>query len=220
MSIQFQERRIRIGKHICILTRKMQITIAVAALLSAYILGAAILDSSGKEKIRAISTPAASAQTPAAANTASKAPNAQETKIAVHIAGAVCQPGLIQLSAGARVADAIEAAGGLTASADVNALNLAEAIGDGMKIYVPAIGEIAPVLTGKTGAPSPASGKININTAGIEQLTQLDGIGEATAKKIIAYRESHGAFQQIGDIQHVSGIGAAKYAQIQEHICI
>ena len=141
----------------------------------------------------------------------------------VHVAGAVKAPGLVRLFSEARIADAIAAAGGAAESADFESLNLASPVYDGMKLYVPRIGEtpgIIPPATPEAQTGIFSAHKININTAGLSELMQLDGIGEVTAGKIIAYREQHGKFQKEEELMDVSGIGNAKYEKIKDKICV
>ncbi len=148
--------------------------------------------------------------------------------IYIHVDGAVANPGLISLPDGKRVADAIEAAGGLTGSSDISDINLAMRLSDGMKIYVPAKGETAFVIT-----PFPYQGNahptddhseenkiVNINTADKDELMTLSGIGATTADKIIAYRNENGNFVSPEDIMSVSGIGRSKYEAIKDMICV
>lgn len=139
----------------------------------------------------------------------------QET-IKVHICGEVINPGLIEIEVGSRIADAIDFVGGTTDFADISKINLAYILSDGEKIYIPNINdedfENQSSLSGNT--------KININTATVEQLQTLDGIGQSTAETIISYREENGKFTSIEDIKNVSGIGESKFEKIKEKICV
>lgn len=145
----------------------------------------------------------------------------------IHIAGAVVRPGVYELEDGSRVADAVEVAGGFVAEADKNALNLAEFLKDGERLDIPYVAGFVPeedqgfvVIT--EGTPSPLAGDelININTASIDELDKLPGIGQTTAAKIIEYRTANGPFATIEDIINVSGIGIATYEEIKDLITV
>ena len=129
----------------------------------------------------------------------------------VHVAGAVGNPGVYQLSPNARVQDAIEAAGGISGDADPNSLNLAAVAVDGSRIYVPVVGEEVPVLVAES-APSADSVPlvVDVNRAVAGELEKLPGIGPATAAAIITERERNGPFLDVDDLQRVRGIGPAK----------
>lgn len=160
----------------------------------------------------------------------------QEEKIIVHVVGQVNKPGVVTLPQGARIKDAIEQAGGASENADLSKINLAYMLEDGTQIYVPSFEETSKADSDNTEreyiSSSPGENvisdsaiqetskvsKVNINTATLEQLETLPGVGESTAKKIIEYREKNGKFQKEEDLKNVSGIGDAKYAKIQEYI--
>jgi competence protein ComEA len=144
----------------------------------------------------------------------------------VYVTGAVAHPDVYLLAPGSIVKDAIEAAGGASDDADLVGINLAQELGDQQQLYVPSQGETAPPppITGGEVKPSPGpkalDGKININTATVEELDTLPGIGPAFAQRIIEYRESNGPFMSIEDIVLVSGIGDATFAKIKDLITI
>jgi competence protein ComEA len=147
--------------------------------------------------------------------------------IQVHVAGAVVRPGLYDLPEGSRVMDAIEAAGGLVAEADKNGLNLAARVEDAQRLDVPYVSGYVPeedqgFAVINDGTPSSSTGVelVNINAASLQELDALPGIGETTARKIIAYREENGPFTRIEDIVNVSGIGAATYDDIKDLITV
>jgi competence protein ComEA len=153
------------------------------------------------------------------------APVMEAEKIVVHVAGAVKNPGVYTLEQGKRVKDAIEVAGGHLPEADILRLNLAQKLHDEDKLYVPKIGETpeqsepeSPSYGATVGVSSKSDGKIDINTAGETELTQLPGIGPVTAQKIIEYRKNNGLFKTIEDIKNVSGIGDKKFEQIKDKI--
>jgi competence protein ComEA len=146
-----------------------------------------------------------------------------EATVRVHVAGAVAAPGVYTLPAGSRAEDAVQAAGGPVPGADVHRVNLAAAVVDGTQLYLPMPGEALPqpgagVAAG--GAAAPAGGPINLNTATIEQLDTLPGIGEVTARKIIAYRSAHGPFESVESLLDVPGIGEAKLAAIADFVTV
>jgi len=140
-----------------------------------------------------------------------------EAPIQVHVSGQVLQPGVYSLAEGSRVQDAVTLAGGLTAQADPQALNLARRLSDGEKVYVPALGETA--VQGEASAAGEGragSGLlVDINTATQEQLETLPGIGPATAQAIIRYRTEHGPFQAVSELDAVPGIGEATLESLQ-----
>lgn len=138
----------------------------------------------------------------------------------VYICGSVTSPGVYALPEGSRVFALIEAAGGLLEDADERTLNQAEVLEDGMQITVYSKEEAAemPVQPSRTGQDSPDSEKINLNTADVDRLMTLSGIGEARAKAIIAYRERHGGFQNIEDIMKIEGIKEKLFDKIKEQI--
>lgn len=138
------------------------------------------------------------------------------SQITVHITGAINNPGVIIIEEGARIVDALEAAGGETEEADVNRLNLAYVLEDGEKLYIPSKNEEEQeyITQGKDNM-SEGQSKININSAQIEELITLPGVGEATANKIIEYRKENGKFQKIEDLKNVPGIGDSKFENIK-----
>lgn len=150
--------------------------------------------------------------------------------IAVHIIGAVPRPGLYEFGEGARVQDAINAAGGLLASANIDSINLAALLEDGQQLTIPyKDGEVpetgeAPEALELPGSsqteesPTSDADLININTASLEELDSLPGIGPTIAQRIIDYREENGAFEVIEDIMNVSGIGPSTFEQIKDLI--
>jgi competence protein ComEA len=133
--------------------------------------------------------------------------------VVVYVAGAVAAPGVYTLAPLSRVTDAMTAAGGALATADLNVVNLAAAVHDGERIYVPVVGEVVPVVVAgdavAPGATVPA-GPVNVNTATADQLDVLPGVGPTTAAAIVAHREQHGPFQSIDQLGDVHGIGPAK----------
>lgn len=147
--------------------------------------------------------PTASAETPA------------ET-IVVSVAGAVERPGIVELEQGERVADAIEAAGGLVDGADPGFLNLAREVADGDLVAVPDAGDeqAAPGAAGSAGGP------VNINAADAQTLTSLPGIGPVLAERIVSYRESNGSFQSLEELAEVRGIGSSLLEQLEDQVVL
>lgn len=158
----------------------------------------------------------------------SSAKSSSPAEVYVDVDGAVVRPGVYRLKDGARVSQAIDAAGGLTAEADVTGLNRASKITDGQKIYVPTVGEQQAVAAdgGADGGAVLASGAndvaglVNINTASAAELQTLSGIGPSMAQSIIDERTKNGAFASVDDLMRVSGIGEKKLAKIKDCICV
>ena len=132
--------------------------------------------------------------------------------IYVHVLGAVLQPGLYELREGDRTVDAIAAAGGFAEGADETQLNLARQVADGEQLVVPLLGEAAPV--------GEQSGKVNLNTATMEQLETLPRVGPALAQRILDWRESNGRFSSIDDLTSVTGIGAKTFEGLRDLVTV
>ena len=142
-----------------------------------------------------------------------------EAVIFVDIKGEVKKPGVYQMKAGDRVKDAIDAAGGLTAEADSQKVNLAQRVEDQMVIVVPKVGEEAEAIpAGVTSKETSKEGKVNINTATVEELKTLKGVGEKKAEAIIEYRKKNGSFKTKEDLMKVRGIGKKLFESFEERI--
>jgi competence protein ComEA len=149
------------------------------------------------------------------------------SRIVVHVVGAVARSGVLQLRSGARVIDAIEAAGGAGPDADLARLNLAAPVSDGERIAVPTRDGSTPPLDGgatsgpavRGGPPTPAA-PLNVNNATAEQLDELPGVGPATAAAIVSDREANGPFASVDDLGRVRGIGPAKLEQLRELVVV
>ena len=185
-------------------------------------IGGASAGESGAAAPAAVSTTAPSTTiddpTPGATNA-----KAQPATIAVHVAGAVNHPGVVELKTGARVIDAVEAVGGAQADGDLDRLNLAAKVTDGQRVYVAKVGQSDPGAAGdgtsSTATGDPASdgttgGKVNLNTATQSQLEELPGIGPTYAQSIIAERQRKGGFTSVNDLRSVRGIGDKRFAEL------
>ena len=140
--------------------------------------------------------------------------------IGVHVTGAVVEPDRVYyLPEGARVSDAIEAAGGANAEADLSQLNLAGYIKDGQRIYVPTVGEKIENIA-NTAGENQENLLTNINLASKIELLDLPGIGETYAERIIQHREENGPFETIEDIMKVKGIGESKFNDLKDKITV
>ncbi len=142
-------------------------------------------------------------------------------KVIVDVVGRVHRPGLVTLPAGARVADAVRAAGGALTGTNLSSINLARVCVDGEQIAVGVTGAAAPPGTSgpAPGAGAPA-GLVNLNTATADQLDALPGVGPVMAQRIIAYRTDHGPFTAVSQLQQVSGIGDARYADLSPLVTV
>lgn len=144
-------------------------------------------------------------------------------KIVVSVVGKVARPGLVTLRSGARVADALKAAGGARPGADLLPLNLARKLVDGEQLYVGVRvppGAVADPGPAAAGAPSAPSGPIDLNTATADQLDTLPGIGEVTAQRILAWRAQHGGFSSVEQLREVDGIGERRFASLREQVTV
>lgn len=150
-------------------------------------------------------------------------PAPTERPIIVHISGAVPRPGVYALPKGARIQDAISAAGGFLAEADKESINLAQPLEDGQRLDIPFLAGFSPILptplVERSVSPQ-ESDLININTATASELEALPGIGPTLAKRIVEYREQHGPFLSTEDIINVSGIGPGTYERIKDLITV
>ena len=143
---------------------------------------------------------------------------ASPARVVVHVVGAVHRPGLYRLAQGDRVADAVARAGGATRKADLSLVNLAALVSDGEQIAVPRRGSaaIGAGAGGAAGAAGVPMGPVHLNSATIEQLDALPGVGPVTAQKIVDYRQKHGAFSSVDELDAISGIGPARLDQLRD----
>jgi len=171
-------------------------------------------------------SPTDSASTASGDGTTVRLDVATATDALVHVAGAVRHPGVYKLAAGARVKDAVARAGGGARGSDVNAINLAAKVSDGQQIVVPrrppaGVAAGAGAVAGPSGAGAPGTppaAPVNLNTATLEELETLDGVGPATAQKILDWRQQNGGFRSVDDLGEVPGIGPKKLAALRDKV--
>ena len=161
--------------------------------------------------------------TPVPTATATITPVPTPALVRVYVTGAVLHPDVYVLPAGSIVKDAIETAGGATSEADLDSVNLAVEVQDQQQVHVPRLGEAAsPVLRSATPVliATPAGGKVNINTASVEELDVLPGVGPTIAQRIVDYRTENGPFRSIEDLMQVKGIGSATFADLKDQVTV
>jgi competence protein ComEA len=173
-------------------------------------------------------TPGSAAPSPSATTSPSPAP------LVIHVAGKVRRPGVLRLPAGARVGDAVTAAGGPLAGVDLTSLNLARPLGDGEQVLVgvrPPPGSVPAGSAGTAGSPGqggagsggagmPGADPVDLNTATVEQLDTLPGLGPVLAQRIIEYRSSRGRFESVEELREVTGIGERKFADLRDRVTV
>lgn len=187
-----------------------RVLVLVAAGLGAVVLAVAVA-------VAASGTGGSEASPPAVAVTRAAAPT--PTPLLVQVSGAVRRPGLVSVPAGARVVDAVAAAGGPSGAADEGAINLAAPVADGQQVTVPARG--AGAASAASGAPAAAAGTtVSLNSATAEQLEALPRIGPALAQRILQYRTAHGAFRTVDELGEVSGIGPKILAGLRDAVTL
>lgn len=146
-----------------------------------------------------------------------KATKEKPPRITIYISGAVQEPGLYQVPPGIRFQEALAEAGGVTEEADLTRVNLARKCKDGCQINVPFLKKKAQKAGAGNGPGQGAARRINLNQAGVEELTELPGIGPALARRIVEYRKTQ-PFRKAEDLQQVSGIGPAKFQKLREWV--
>ncbi|MBY8875148.1 helix-hairpin-helix domain-containing protein [Micromonospora sp. PLK6-60] len=207
---------------------------ALAAVAAVVVLGAALWAWRSRPTAEPVRPPAPAAaaptgpEAPADPGPAGPEPTAA-AELVVAVAGKVRRPGLVRLSAGARVGDALDAAGGALPGVDVALLNPARKVTDGELILVGVTappGPLAPAATGAAGvgpvggAAPAAGGRVNLNTATLAELDTLPGVGPVLAQRIIAHRDQLGGFRSVGDLRQVEGIGDARYEQLKDLVTV
>jgi competence protein ComEA len=136
--------------------------------------------------------------------------------LVVHLNGEVIAPGVYRLPVGARIDDALRAAGGPTGEGDIHRLNLAARLADGQQITVPKRSD--PTWPGVQPPPSPDTGRVNVNVAGVAELDRLPGVGPVTAQRIVAYRQQHGPFTRVEQLHEAKLVNAATFEKIKDLI--
>jgi competence protein ComEA len=201
-----------------------QLVVYAAAAIAIALIGARYLHDGGGAP--AASTGARPTSGPRASGVRVQA--ASDALVVVQVAGEVRRPGVYRLRASDRVQDAVELAGGATRRANLDGLNLAAKLEDGRQIVVPGKGSggAVAVAAGGAGASSGGAGTaatggpLNLNTATAEQLDALDGVGPTTAQKIIAYREQHGGFGSVNELDRIPGIGEKRMAALRGQVTV
>lgn len=143
-----------------------------------------------------------------------------EMSLVVDVQGEVINPGVYQLPAGSRVGDAIKAAGGVQKGSDSSTVNLARFIEDGEQIYVSNVDVIEQGRSGQNSNRIVGQGRLNVNRANESELDGLPGVGPVLAQRIIAYRNEHGNFGAVEDLQKVAGIGPAKFSELRTFVTV
>ncbi len=143
-----------------------------------------------------------------------------EMSLVVDVQGEVINPGVYQLPAGSRVGDAIKAAGGVQKGSDSSSVNLARFIEDGEQIYVSNVDVIEQGRSGQNSNRIVGQGRLNVNRANESELDGLPGVGPVLAQRIIAYRNEHGNFGAVEDLQKVAGIGPAKFSELRTFVTV
>jgi competence protein ComEA len=146
-------------------------------------------------------------------------PSAPAGTILVAVTGRVVHPGLVRLPDGARVQDALAAAGGVLPGTDISFLNLARKLTDG-ELLVVGVSPPPQAVDGAAAGTAAGAGRVNINTGTVAELDTLPGIGPALAQRIVDYRAAHGPFHSIDELRKVSGIGDAKFAEIKDRVTV
>jgi competence protein ComEA len=192
---------------------RAQLALYAAAAIAIALLGARYLRGEGAE-------PAASRGAGGAPPSAVQVGERRASAATVHVAGAVRRPGVYRMRPGARVDDAVRRAGGATRKADLGAVNLAAKVEDGRQVLVPekapAAGPASAAAPGAASATAPPGAPLPLNTATLEQLDTLPGVGPATAEKIVAYRDEHGGFGSVDELGQVPGIGEKRLEALRD----
>jgi competence protein ComEA len=176
------------------------VLVALAALV-----GAGLLAWYGRTRVEPVGMPAVNG------GPAATAPSPSTATVVVAISGRVRRPGLLRLPAGSRVADAVQAAGGVLPGTDLAQLNLARRLNDG---------ELVVVGASAGAGPSTGGGLVDLNTASAEELDRLPGVGPTLAQRIVDYRTANGGFRSVDQLREVDGIGPSKFAEIKDKVTV
>lgn len=219
--------------------RRAVAAVAVAVVIAAALTAWWVLSSRPRAlAVRAVGASAAVASAePSAASTASTGSTgrsvptqptsaASPTGVVVDVAGKVARPGVYELTPGARVVDAVRAAGGVRKGVSTTSLNLAAPLRDGQQVLVGVTGAPAAGVAGGaamdpgSGGASESAGPLDLNSATLAQLQTLPGVGPVLAQRILDWRAAHGRFGSVSQLDEVSGIGAVKFAQLRDHVTV
>jgi competence protein ComEA len=177
---------------------------------------ALLVGAQAKPNLSTIKAPPDSSETKSLTDPESPSSN---YSLVVDVQGQVQNPGVYQLPEGARVGDAIKAAGGVREGSETTSVNLARFLEDGEQIYLSGAGNAADVLP-SAGGESVARGRLNLNRATENELDGLPGVGPVLAKRIVAYRAEHGTFTSVSELQKVSGIGPSKFSELRNFVTV
>jgi competence protein ComEA len=200
-----------------VLTRTQIATYAVAALI-VVVLGVRFMLGQAHSAATAATAPAGANGSAGGATAPVRIESRPAGVALVHVAGAVQHPGVYRLREGERIQDAVRRAGGARRGADLNAINLAAKVADGQQVVVPRRGAAGAAPAAASGAAAGPVQPVSLNTATAEQLDTLDGVGPATAQKILDWRQQHGGFRSIDDLGEVPGIGPKKLAALRTKV--
>ena len=184
---------------------RQQLAVYAAALLAVALIGARYLRTERDPPARAQPAPV-------------KVERSGGAAVVVHVVGAVRRPGVYRLPAWARLAAALRRAGGATSGADLQGVNLAAKVSDGQQVIVPARVAGASGTAVAAGAAAAPGQPVSLNSATVDQLDELDGVGPVTAQKILDYRKEHGGFGSVDDLKQVSGIGPKRFETLKEKV--
>lgn len=204
-------------------SRRLRLGVGAATvlLISAFVVAALVSGMAGGGEVPLpTSTPSAA---PSAATPASAGPQqGADPELYVHVSGAVERPGLVRIPPGARVVDAIEAAGGFAESADPAGVNLARLVQDGEQLRVPVVGEVplAADTSAAAGGAAVGGGLIDLNRATAAELETLPRIGPALAQRILEWREANGRFRAVTDLRNVSGVGDKIFDGLKDRVTV
>lgn len=196
------------------------------ALAGAAVVALALWHPAPQPAFTTVASPAPPRALPASHRFAHRSPSAGGLAV-VYVAGAVAKPGLYRLAAGARAADAVAAAGGMRPSADAAGVNLAQPVRDGDEVLVPAIGD-APPARSRTRArsgrrsrtPAPPALALDVNSAALDELASVPGIGRALAARIVALRDADGAFSTLDELLDVSGMTQSRLERARPYLLV